>query len=74
MTRSTSTTSTTIDVRSASSRYTTDIGWLHSEHSFSFGSHHDAGTRATACSLFRTTIELRRVAGLAPMAIETWRS
>ena len=43
MTRSTSTTSTTIDVRSASSRYTTDIGWLHSEHSFSFGSHHDAG-------------------------------
>lgn len=35
-------TTATLDIRSASSRYTTDIGWLQSEHSFSFGPHQDA--------------------------------
>ncbi len=32
----------TIDLRAAQTRYVTDIGWLDSRHSFSFGSHHDA--------------------------------
>ncbi len=35
-------TTSTIDIRPAESRYVTDIGWLDSRHSFSFGSHHDA--------------------------------
>jgi quercetin 2,3-dioxygenase len=30
-----------IDIRAASSRFHTDIGWLDSWHSFSFGQHHD---------------------------------
>ncbi len=30
-----------IDVRRAADRFTTDIGWLDSKHSFSFGHHHD---------------------------------
>ena len=34
-------TATTIDVRPASDRYLTDIGWLDSRHSFSFGPHQD---------------------------------
>jgi redox-sensitive bicupin YhaK (pirin superfamily) len=34
--------STTIDVRPADSRFHTDIGWLDSRHSFSFGHHYDA--------------------------------
>jgi quercetin 2,3-dioxygenase len=34
--------STTIDVRAADSRFHTDIGWLDSRHSFSFGNHYDA--------------------------------
>ncbi len=33
--------STTIDVRPADSRFHTDIGWLDSRHSFSFGHHYD---------------------------------
>jgi redox-sensitive bicupin YhaK (pirin superfamily) len=37
---STSTTPT-IDVRRAASRFHTDIGWLDSKHSFSFGNHYD---------------------------------
>jgi len=36
-------TTTTIDIRTAASRYVTDMGWLDSRHSFSFGSHQDAG-------------------------------
>ncbi len=36
-------TTATIDVRPAASRFHTDIGWLDSRHSFSFGSHYDAG-------------------------------
>lgn len=35
------TATTTIDVRRAGSRFHTDIGWLDSWHSFSFGQHHD---------------------------------
>jgi redox-sensitive bicupin YhaK (pirin superfamily) len=31
----------TVDVRRAGSRFHTDIGWLDSWHSFSFGQHHD---------------------------------
>ena len=34
-------TSSTIDIRRADTRPKTDIGWLRSRHSFSFGSHHD---------------------------------
>ena len=33
----------TIDHRPADSRFHTDIGWLDSWHSFSFGDHYDAG-------------------------------
>ena len=32
----------TIDIRRADQRFTTDVGWLDSHHSFSFGPHHDA--------------------------------
>jgi quercetin 2,3-dioxygenase len=32
---------TAIDVRRAGERFATDIGWLDSHHSFSFGSHYD---------------------------------
>ncbi len=32
----------TINFRPAASRFTTNIGWLDSKHSFSFGSHHDS--------------------------------
>jgi quercetin 2,3-dioxygenase len=32
---------TAIDVRRADSRFATEIGWLDSHHSFSFGSHYD---------------------------------
>ena len=32
----------TVDVRRAGSRFHTDIGWLDSWHSFSFGQHHDS--------------------------------
>ena len=35
------TTDTAIDIRSADSRFHTDIGWLDSRHSFSFGQHFD---------------------------------
>lgn len=31
----------TFDVRRAGERFTTDVGWLDSQHSFSFGSHRD---------------------------------
>ncbi|HYD10129.1 MAG TPA: pirin family protein [Acidimicrobiales bacterium] len=31
----------TIDIRRAADRFSTDIGWLDSKHSFSFGHHHD---------------------------------
>ncbi len=31
----------TIDVRPASSRFATDVGWLDSKHCFSFGPHYD---------------------------------
>jgi len=30
-----------IDIRRAADRFTTDLGWLDSKHSFSFGHHHD---------------------------------
>ncbi len=33
---------TQIDIRRAHTRFPTDIGWLKSQHSFSFGSHFDA--------------------------------
>jgi redox-sensitive bicupin YhaK (pirin superfamily) len=36
------TTSTQVDIRRASQRLATDIGWLKSRHSFSFGHHYDA--------------------------------
>jgi len=32
-----------IDIRRADERFTTDLGWLDSKHSFSFGHHHDRG-------------------------------
>ena len=32
-----------VDVRRADERFTTQIGWLDSKHSFSFGSHYDHG-------------------------------
>jgi redox-sensitive bicupin YhaK (pirin superfamily) len=32
-----------IDVRRATDRFHTDLGWLESWHSFSFGEHHDPG-------------------------------
>ncbi len=35
------TTTDTIDIRTADRRFHTDIGWLDSHHSFSFGAHHD---------------------------------
>ncbi|MEO7981862.1 MAG: pirin family protein, partial [Sporichthyaceae bacterium] len=31
----------TVDVRRAADRFATDIGWLDSKHSFSFGQHYD---------------------------------
>jgi quercetin 2,3-dioxygenase len=31
----------TIDIRRAATRFHTDLGWLDSHHSFSFGAHHD---------------------------------
>ena len=30
-----------VDIRDASSRFATDLGWLESYHSFSFGPHYD---------------------------------
>jgi redox-sensitive bicupin YhaK (pirin superfamily) len=35
-------TSTTIDIRPGADRYVTNVGWLDSRHSFSFGPHQDA--------------------------------
>jgi redox-sensitive bicupin YhaK (pirin superfamily) len=32
-----------VDIRRADQRFMTDIGWLDSKHSFSFGHHYDAG-------------------------------
>ena len=32
----------TIDIRQASERYRTNLGWLNSHHSFSFGNHYKA--------------------------------
>jgi quercetin 2,3-dioxygenase len=34
-----------LDVRRAADRFTTDMGWLDSRHSFSFGHHHDPANR-----------------------------
>lgn len=34
-------TTPTVDIRRADTRFATDIGWLDSKHSFSFGHHHD---------------------------------
>src|SRR4051794_36901614 len=34
--------SPSVDVRRADERFKTDIGWLDSKHSFSFGGHYDA--------------------------------
>ena len=34
---------TAVDIRRAGDRFATRIGWLDSKHSFSFGSHYDAG-------------------------------
>jgi redox-sensitive bicupin YhaK (pirin superfamily) len=34
--------SRSIDIRRAGTRYSTNLGWLDSKHSFSFGSHHDS--------------------------------
>ena len=34
-------TTATVDLRPAESRFRTDLGWLDSHHSFSFGSHYD---------------------------------
>jgi redox-sensitive bicupin YhaK (pirin superfamily) len=30
-----------VDIRRAEDRFATDLGWLDSKHSFSFGHHHD---------------------------------
>jgi hypothetical protein len=39
----TSTPRPTVDVRRSGERFATDLGWLDSKHSFSFGGHHDRG-------------------------------
>ncbi|MCW2567512.1 MAG: Pirin, partial [Mycobacterium sp.] len=32
-----------VDIRRSADRFTTQIGWLDSKHSFSFGGHYDHG-------------------------------
>ncbi len=41
----------TVDVRRARDRFTTQIGWLDSKHSFSFGGHYDPANTAHGCLL-----------------------
>jgi len=38
-----------VDVRRVEQRFTTDIGWLDSKHSFSFGRHYPRATPTTGC-------------------------
>ena len=45
----------TVDIRPADQRFKTNIGWLDSKHSFSFGHHHDRTTPITACCWSTTT-------------------
>ena len=44
-----------VDMRPADKRYKTEIGWLDSKHSFSFGQHRYRATPITACCWSTTT-------------------
>ncbi len=68
---------TTIDVRRAGSRFHTDIGWLKSRHSFSFGQHYDPTNTGHGLLLVHNDDVVRRGTGFSThphrdMEIVTW--
>src|SRR5690349_10572991 len=68
---------TTIDIRRADSRPHTQIDWLDSRHSFSFGSHHDPANTGHGLLLVSNDDRVRGGAGFGThahrdMEIVTW--
>ena len=72
-----STSTPTVDVRRADQRFTTQIGWLDSKHSFSFGHHFDPGNTRHGLLLVNNDDVVRGGAGFdthphRDMEIVTW--
>jgi quercetin 2,3-dioxygenase len=68
---------TTIDLRVAASRFSTNIGWLDSKHSFSFGSHYDPTNTSHGLLLVNNDDKVRAGSGFQThphrdMEIITW--
>jgi redox-sensitive bicupin YhaK (pirin superfamily) len=67
----------TVDVRPATSRFHTDLGWLDSWHSFSFGSHHDPSNTGHGLLIVNNDDTVRAGGGFGThghrdMEIVTW--
>jgi len=70
-------TATKTDVRRASSRFHTDLGWLRSHHSFSFGQHYDPANTGHGLLLVHNDDVVRSGTGFSThphrdMEIITW--
>jgi redox-sensitive bicupin YhaK (pirin superfamily) len=66
-----------VDIRSTDNRYKTDIGWLDSQHSFSFGHHQDRSNTHHGLLLVNNDDIVRPGAGFEThphrdMEIVTW--
>ena len=68
------TTTPTLEVRRAASRPTTDLGWLHSRHSFSFGPHHDPANIHHGLLLVSNDDRVAPGTGFDTHPHRTWRS
>jgi len=67
----------TIDVRRAADRFHTDLGWLDSWHSFSFGNHYDPANVGHGLLIVSNDDTVRAGGGFgthghADMEIVTW--
>jgi len=66
-----------VDIRRAEDRFATDLGWLDSRHSFSFGHHHDPGNVHHGVLLVNNDDTVRAATGFdthphRDMEIVTW--
>ncbi len=63
-----------VDVRRAADRYATDLGWLDSHHSFSFGHHHDRTNTHHGLLLVNNDDVVDAGTASRPTRTGTWRS
>ena len=68
------TTTPTIDYRPAAARAHTDIDWLNSWHSFSFGEHYDPGNTGHGLLIVSNDDRVAPGGGSARTVTATWRS